>query len=60
VEGAVGIGSVDRDLRFRMAARYLGDELAERYVEQTTDRNSVLVRITPDRWRTNDYSNWSG
>jgi PPOX class probable F420-dependent enzyme len=60
VEGPANIGSVDRDLRFRMASRYLGDELAKRYVEQATDRESVLVRITPERWRTNDYSNWSG
>jgi len=59
VEGAVSIDSVDRDLRFRMASRYIGDELAKGYVEQTTDRESVLVRITPERWRTNDYSNYT-
>ena len=42
-----------------MASRYIGDELAEGYVEQTNDRESVLVRITPERWRTNDYSNYT-
>ena len=60
VDGAVTIGPVDRDLQFKMASRYLGDELAKGYVEQTADHESVLVRITPERWRTNDYSNWSG
>ncbi len=60
VEGNATFDKADRDLRFKVAARYLGDELATRYVEQTNDRGNVLVRITPDRWRTNDYSNWSG
>lgn len=60
VEGGASFHPVDAELRFRMATRYLGDELAKGYVEQTSDQESVLVRITPDRWRTNDYSNWTG
>jgi PPOX class probable F420-dependent enzyme len=60
VEGPATFDTVDRALQFRMAQRYLGDELAEGYVEQSADHVSVLVRITPERWRTNDYSNWSG
>ena len=60
VEGTATFDKVDRDLRFELASRYLGDELAKGYVEQTNDRDSVLVRITPERWRTNDYTNWTG
>jgi hypothetical protein len=60
VEGPATFDTVDRALQFRMAQRYLGDELAEGYVEQSADHVSLLVRITPERWRTNDYSNWSG
>jgi PPOX class probable F420-dependent enzyme len=59
VEGRATFEEVDRDLRFKTASRYLGDELAKAYIEQTDDRDSVLVRITPERWRTNDYSNWN-
>jgi len=58
VEGKATFDNVDRDLRYKLAARYLGDELAERYLEQTDSYDNVLVRITPERWRTNDYSNW--
>ena len=48
VEGPATFDTVDRALQFRMAQRYLGDELAEGYVEQSADHVSVLVRITPN------------
>jgi PPOX class probable F420-dependent enzyme len=60
VEGpAVIEGGVDA-IRFEMAARYLGADLAKTYVEQTQGLESVVVRITPERWRTQDYSGWNG
>ncbi len=59
VEGPAVIEDGARDIAFEMAARYLGDELAKGYVAATADHESVVVRITPKRWRTNDYSNWS-
>jgi PPOX class probable F420-dependent enzyme len=59
IEGPAGIEEGAQELRFEMAARYLGAELAKTYVEETSGQDSVIVRITPERWRTNDYSGWS-
>jgi nitroimidazol reductase NimA-like FMN-containing flavoprotein (pyridoxamine 5'-phosphate oxidase superfamily) len=61
VEGPVtGVEPVDleRDLR-PLAHRYLGRDLGDRYVEETSgaDREeSVLVRMRPERWLTVDYA----
>ena len=41
--------------RARLAERYLGD-LAARYLEATKGEATVIVRLTPERWRTQDYS----
>ena len=50
---------VERDIR-PLAHRYLGRELGDRYVAETTgDRSagaSVLVRMRPERWDGVDYS----
>jgi PPOX class probable F420-dependent enzyme len=46
----------DRDLRVRMARRYLGPELGDVYVESTEDEDAVTLRIRPQRWHTTDYS----
>ena len=55
VEGPVAIGEADQEERVRLAERYLG-ELAPAYLEATRDEDSVIVRLTPERWRTQDYS----
>jgi len=60
VEGSASIEEGARDLAFEMAARYLGDQLAKGYVATTSDHDSVVVRLTPLRWRTQDYSAWNG
>jgi nitroimidazol reductase NimA-like FMN-containing flavoprotein (pyridoxamine 5'-phosphate oxidase superfamily) len=41
-----------------LAERYLGAELAARYLESTKDLadTMVLVRVRPERWYTRDYS----
>jgi len=33
--------------RLRLAARYLGEELARRYVERTTGEDAVTIRLRP-------------
>jgi hypothetical protein len=39
-----------------MAARYLGSEMGKWYVDNNPPTPaSVLVRLTPERWRTVDY-----
>jgi len=63
VEGPVTIeDGVDSAWRRAMAKRYLGDELGDMYTDSTMDHEpgSVLVRITPERWRTTDYSKQFG
>ncbi len=59
VEGPVTFGEpdIERDAR-QVAIRYLGKVLGEQYVESTanTRESSVLVRITPERWLTVDYT----
>ncbi len=59
VEGPVTIGTpeFERDVR-QMAVRYLGEQLAEWYLQKTAGERegTVLVTVTPERWRTVDYS----
>jgi PPOX class probable F420-dependent enzyme len=56
VEGPVTLTHDDRDIR-SIAVRYLGEELGNRYAadNRPTD-DSVVVRLTPERWLTTDYS----
>jgi PPOX class probable F420-dependent enzyme len=41
----------------RIAARYLGEELGERYVSQYPDLEWDLMRLVPDRMRALDHRN---
>jgi len=59
VEGAAALESGADEIAFEMAARYLGETSAKAYVEQTNGFESVVARITPERWRTQDYSGWN-
>ena len=45
----------DEELRTRIAVRYLGDELAASYLASTKGGDSVVARLTPEHWRSNDY-----
>ena len=47
--------AVDEELRARIAVRYLGDELAAAYLASTKGGDSVVGRLTPEHWRSNDY-----
>ena len=59
VEGPTVLEGGADDIAFEMAARYLGETGAKAYVEQTTGFESVVARIAPERWRTQDYSGWN-
>ncbi|MGH9135850.1 MAG: pyridoxamine 5'-phosphate oxidase family protein [Acidimicrobiales bacterium] len=56
VDGPVTLAPSDEEERIRLAQRYLGDELATTYIESTAGSENVLVRLTPERWRTQDYT----
>lgn len=57
VEGPVTLGAEPREV-LAMATRYLGPELGAWYAEQNAsgDEESVIVRLTPERWLTCDYN----
>ncbi|MEA2624480.1 MAG: hypothetical protein QOD06_525 [Candidatus Binatota bacterium] len=61
VEGPAEVGTPDfeRDVR-RVALRYLGAELGEKYLQETEGERAdyVLVTIRPERWYSVDYSKW--
>jgi nitroimidazol reductase NimA-like FMN-containing flavoprotein (pyridoxamine 5'-phosphate oxidase superfamily) len=60
VEGSVTSAEehTDPDERRAMAHRYLGPELGDLYVAGTAAdaSSSMMLRMTPERWRTVDYS----
>jgi nitroimidazol reductase NimA-like FMN-containing flavoprotein (pyridoxamine 5'-phosphate oxidase superfamily) len=59
VEGQVTESSpVDDEERRDMAYRYLGQEFGDLYLKATEDdaADSIVVRMTPERWRTTDYA----
>lgn len=61
--GAIEAADVERDLR-PMARRYLGEDLGDLYVVQTSAGNesddSVVIRMRPRRWLTVDYAKQFG
>ena len=61
VDGPVVVGdtAADEVLRARIAIRYLGQELGASYIESTESSDNVLARLTPEHWRSNDYSRLS-
>jgi len=54
VEGPVTLQEPDLDLS-TLAVRYLGPELGAQYSSQSDSGDSVMVRLTPERWLTCDY-----
>jgi nitroimidazol reductase NimA-like FMN-containing flavoprotein (pyridoxamine 5'-phosphate oxidase superfamily) len=56
IEGPVQVISEERDV-LGVASRYLGPELGAWYAEQNPSTPStVVVRLTPEHWRTQDFS----
>lgn len=57
VDGPVVVddAAADEELRTRIAIRYLGDELGAAYIASTKGGDSVVARLSPARWRSNDF-----
>jgi PPOX class probable F420-dependent enzyme len=60
VDGPIRITGPDEAERTRLAERYLGEELATTYMAATASESSTTVRLTPERWRTQDYAKLTG
>jgi len=57
VEGPIEFLTTQRDV-LAMATRYLGPEFGAWYAEQNPiTPSSALVRLTPEHWRTQNFSN---
>jgi PPOX class probable F420-dependent enzyme len=56
VEGPTVIGEVDDDVQRSLAYRYLGPEIGDLYLQDIEGSVSWVVRLTPTRWRTVDYT----
>jgi PPOX class probable F420-dependent enzyme len=56
VEGPMTVGETDHDVERELAYRYLGQEIGDIYLEAVADTVSRVVRLSPARWRTVDYS----
>ena len=55
VEGPVTVAHEGRDIA-SIAIRYLGDELGRQYgADNPVTDESVVARLTPERWLTTDY-----
>ena len=60
VEGPVTLVEEQRDDQ-SMATRYLGEKLGRWYAENNPSTpSSVTVRLTPERWRSADFSKSAG
>jgi PPOX class probable F420-dependent enzyme len=56
VEGPVIIGGADDEVERSLAYRYLGPEMGDMYLNAVAGTPSRVVRLTPARWRTVDYT----
>jgi PPOX class probable F420-dependent enzyme len=56
VDGPVEMSEVDRQTRVDIAVRYLGEEMGTGYVDSTPDADDIVVRLTPEHWRTIDFA----
>jgi nitroimidazol reductase NimA-like FMN-containing flavoprotein (pyridoxamine 5'-phosphate oxidase superfamily) len=55
VEGPTVIRDPDDAVDATLAYRYLGQEIGDIYLGATADSITLVVRMTPNRWRTVDY-----
>lgn len=56
VDGPVTFGEASDDVRLDIAVRYLGAEMGHGYVTANPGGDNTLVRLTPQRWHTVDYT----
>jgi len=55
VEGTAVTEPVGLDERIEIASRYLGSEAGRAFVADNPGLDDVVIRMTPDRWRTADF-----
>lgn len=55
VEGSLTFEPAPADVNKAIAVRYLGEKLGAQYAEGSTEGASVLVRLRPEHWRSEDY-----
>lgn len=60
VAGPVVLEPADDDLRRAIAARYLPADLVDGYLASGSSADMLTVRLTPSRWRSNDFSKHPG
>lgn len=56
VEGPTVVGDTDDEVERSLAHRYLGPEIGDMYLQAIAGTVSRVVRLTPTRWRTVDYT----
>ena len=56
VEGPAVVEPADPGIRRAIAERYLPPEMIDGFLAITPSEDLVLIRITPQRWRTSDFS----
>ena len=49
-------GQADTAERIEITSRYLTSEEAQAFVTANPEMDDIVVRMTPDRWRTADFS----
>jgi PPOX class probable F420-dependent enzyme len=60
VEGPVAIEPAELAERVAIARRYLGAEGGDAFIAANPDVDDVMIRLTPERWRTADFSKSNG
>jgi PPOX class probable F420-dependent enzyme len=56
VEGPVVIEEISPEERRELARRYLGQEEGDAYIDSIPDSDEVVLRMTPERWLSVDFS----
>jgi hypothetical protein len=60
VEGPALIEKSELADRLEITTRYLGDEEGRAFVTNNPDIDDIVIRMTPDRWRTADFAKLDG
>jgi hypothetical protein len=56
VEGPAVIEKSDQAERIEIASRYHGDEEGRAFIADNPEIDDIVIRLTPDRWRTADFA----
>jgi nitroimidazol reductase NimA-like FMN-containing flavoprotein (pyridoxamine 5'-phosphate oxidase superfamily) len=55
VEGAAVIEKADTAEKIEITSRYMGSEDGRAFVTANPELDDIVIRMTPDRWRTADF-----